>query len=69
MSKMRGPGLGWKKRINIDVKRVVPSMNWKGDPIIQFCVGESIWRINLRKQTHNMSTSNDVRKKDIKKVQ
>ena len=38
-------------------------MTWKGDPIISFCVGESIGKVNLRKQTRNMSTSNDVRKK------
>ena len=38
-------------------------MTWKGDPIISFCVGESIGKVNLRKQTCNMSTSNDVRKK------
>ena len=44
-------------------------MTWKGDPIISFCVGESIRKVNLRKQTHNMSTSNDVRNKDITKVQ
>ena len=54
------------KKINVDVKKVVSSMTWKGDPIISFCVGESIRKVNLRKQTHNMSTSNDVRNKDIK---
>ena len=57
------------KKINVDVKKVVSSMTWKGDPIISFCVGESIRKVNLRKQTHNMSTSNDVRNKDITKVQ
>ena len=44
-------------------------MTWKRDPIISFCVGESIRNVNLRKQTHNMSTNNDVRNKDITKVQ
>ena len=52
----------------MDVKKVVPSMTWKWDPIISFCVGESIRKVNLRKQTHNMSRSNDVRNKDITKV-
>ena len=56
----------WLEKKNVDVKKVVPSMTWKGDPIISFCVGESIRKVNLRKQTHNMSTSNDVRNKDIK---
>ena len=50
------------KKINVDIKKAVPSITWKGDPIISFCVG------NLCKQTHNMSTSNDVRNKDITKV-
>ena len=44
-------------------------MTWKGDSIISFFVGESIRKANLRKQTHNMSTNNDVRNKDITKVQ
>ena len=44
-------------------------MTSKGDLIISFCVGESIRKVNLFKQTHNMSTSNDVRNKDITKVQ
>ena len=48
---------------------VVPSITWKGDPIISFCVGESIKKGNLRKQIHNMSTSKDVRNKDLTKVQ
>ena len=43
-------------------------MTWKGDPIISFCVSESR-KANLRKQRHNMSTSNDARNKDITKVQ
>ena len=43
-------------------------MTWKGDPIISFCVSESK-KVNLRKQRHNMSTSNDARNKDITKVQ
>ena len=59
----------WLEKKNVDVKKVTPSMTWKGDTIISFCVGESIRKINLRKQTHNMSTSNDVRNKDITKVQ
>ena len=41
-------------------------MTWKGDPIISFCVGESIRKVNPRKQAHNVSTSNDVGNKDIK---
>ena len=57
------------RKKNVDVKKVAPSMTWKRDTIISFCVGESIRKINLRKQTHNMSTSNDVRNKDITKVQ
>ena len=57
VSKISGSGVVWKKIINVDVKKVVPSMTWKGDPIISFCVGESIRKVNLRKQTHNMSTS------------
>ena len=57
------------KKINVDVKKVVSTMTWKGDPIISFCVGESIRKVNLRNQTHNMSTSNDVRNKGITKVQ
>ena len=44
-------------------------MTWKGDPIISFCVGESNRKVNLRKQTQSMSTSNDVRNKGIAKVQ
>ena len=56
------------KKIIVDVKEVVSSMTWKGDPIILFCVGESIRKVNIRKQTHNMSTSNDIRNKDITKV-
>ena len=51
------------EKINVDVKKVVPFMTWKGDPIILFCVGESITKVNLRKQTHNISTSNDIRNK------
>ena len=58
-----------EKKINVDVEKVVSSMTWKGDPIISFCVGESIRKVNLRKETHNMSTSNDVRNNDITKVQ
>ena len=54
---------------NVDVKKVVPSMTSKRDPIISFCVGESIRNVNLRKQTHSMSTNNDVRNKGITKVQ
>ena len=57
-----------EKKINADVKKVVPSKTWKGDPIISFFVGESR-KVNLRKQTHNMSTSNNLRNKDITKVQ
>ena len=57
------------KKINVVVKKVVPSLTWKGDPIISFCVGESIRKVNLRKQIHNVSTSNGVRNKDITKVQ
>ena len=45
----------------VDVKKAVPSMTWKADPIISFCVGESIRKVNLRKQTHNMSISNETR--------
>ena len=45
-------------------------MTWKRDPIISFCVGESIRKVNPHKQTHNNnSTSNDIRNKDITKVQ
>ena len=55
------------KKTNADVKKVIPSVTWKGNPIISFCVGESFRKVNLRKQTHNMSTSNDVRNKDITK--
>ena len=44
-------------------------MTWKGDPIISFCVGESMRKVNLCKQTHDMSTSNDVRNKEITKLQ
>ena len=52
------------KKINVDVKKVDPSKTWKGDLIISFCVG--IRKVNLCKQTQNMmSTSNDVRNKDI----
>ena len=57
------------KKINVVVKKVVPSLTWKGDPIISFCVGESIRKVNLRKQIHNVSTSKGVRNKDITKVQ
>ena len=66
VSKISGTGLGWKKKKNLDIKKVAPFMTWKGDPIILFCVVESIRKVNVRKQTHNMSTSNDVRNKDIK---
>ena len=55
------------KKTNADVKKVVPSMTWKGDPIVSFCVGESIRKANLHKQTHNMSTNKDLRNKDITK--
>ena len=48
------------KKLNEDIKKFSPSMTRKGDPIISFCVGESIRKVNLCKQTHNMSTSNDV---------
>ena len=58
-----------EKKINVDFKKVIPSMTWKGDSIILFCVSESIRNVNLRKQTHNMSASNGVRNKDITKVQ
>ena len=68
VSRISGTGLDWKK-LNGDIKKVVPSMTWKGDPIISLCVGESLRKVNLRQQTHNMSTSNDVRNKDIIKVQ
>ena len=44
-------------------------MTWKGDPIVSFCVGESIKKVNLRKKTRNMSTNNDERNNDITKVQ
>ena len=44
-------------------------MTWKGDPIISFCVGESIRKVNLRKKARNMSTNNDERNNDITKVQ
>ena len=44
-------------------------MTWTGDLIISFCVGESIRKVNLHKQTHNTSASNDVQNKDITKVQ
>ena len=64
---MSGTDLGLKKK-NVDVKKVVSSMTWKGDPIISFCFSESIRKVNLCKQTHNTSTSNDVRNKDIAKV-
>ena len=57
------------KKINVDVKKVVSSMTWKGDPIISFCVGESIRKVNLCKQTHDMITRNDVRNKEITKLQ
>ena len=40
-----------EKKINVDVKKVVPFITWKGDPVILFCVGESISKVNLRKQT------------------
>ena len=67
--KISGTGLSWKKKINVDVEKVVSSMTWKGDPIISFCVGESIKKVNLRKKTRNMSTNNDERNNDITKVQ
>ena len=54
---------------NADVKKVVPSMTWKRDPINLFSVGESIGKVNLHKEAHNMTTSNDVQNKDITKVQ
>ena len=54
---------------NVDNKKVVPSMTWKGDPIISSCVSESIRKANLRKQTHTVSISNDMQNKDITKVQ
>ena len=44
-------------------------MTWKGDPIILFCVGESIRKVNLRKQTQSMSISNDAQNKGITKIQ
>ena len=66
VSKISGTGLGWEKKKNLDIKKVAPFMTWKGDPIILFCVVESIRKVSVRKQTHNMSTSNDVRNKDIK---
>ena len=69
VSKISGTGLDRKKQINVDVKKVVPFMTWKGDPSISFCVGESIRNVHLCKQTRNMSTRNDVRNKDITKVQ
>ena len=53
VSKISGTGLVWKKIINVDVKKVVPSMTWKEDPIISFCVCESIRKVNLRKRAHN----------------
>ena len=58
-----------EKKINVDVKKVLPSMTWKGDLIISFCVGESVRKVNLHKLTHNTSTSNNVQNKDITKVQ
>ena len=58
-----------EKKINVHVKKAVPSMTWKGDSIISFCVGESIREVNLHKETHSMSTSNGVWNKDITKVQ
>ena len=58
-----------KRKKNVDIKKVVPSMTWKGDPIISFIVGESITKVNLRKETHNRSTSNGIRNKSITKVQ
>ena len=65
--RISGTGLGLKK--TVDVKGVVPSMTWKGDPVISVCVGESTWKVNLHKQTHNMSASNDIQNNDIIKVQ
>ena len=59
----------WLEKKYLYVKKVVSSMTWKGDPIISFCLCESIRKVNLRKQTHNMNTSNDIRNKDITKVQ
>ena len=59
----------WLEKKFVDVKNVVPSVTWKGDPIISFGLCESIRKVNLCKQTHNMSTSNDIRNKDITKVQ
>ena len=59
----------WLEKKYVDVKNVVPSVTWKGDPIISFSLCESIRKVNLCKQTHNMSTSNDIRNKDITKVQ
>ena len=43
-------------------------MTWKGDPISSFYVGESIRKVNLRKQTHNISSSNNIQNKDVTKV-
>ena len=40
-----------EKKLNVDVKKVVLSMTCKEDPIISFCVGESIRKLNLHKQT------------------
>ena len=57
------------KKINVDDKKVISTMTWKGDPIILSWVGESIRKVNLHKQTHFISTSNDMRNKDITKVQ
>ena len=50
VSKISGTGLGWKK--NADIKKVVSSMTWKGDPIISICAGESVRNVNLCQQTH-----------------
>ena len=42
----------WLGKKNADVKKVVSSMTWKGDPIISFCAGESIRKVNICHQTH-----------------
>ena len=52
---------------NADVKKVVSSMTWKGDPIISFCAGESIRKVNICQQTLTY-VRNNVRNKDITKV-
>ena len=49
LSKISGTGLVWKKIYNCGCQNVVASLTWKGDPIISFCAGESVRKVNLCK--------------------